>query len=98
MTTDAITVVAKFTFDEAVVGEQRTRLWKVKPSNLRNRSHDCACTVMEITAEQYRQKAQECREHANLATNDVDRAAWLQLAAEWAELAQSLEWRRRRAG
>ena len=35
MTTDAITVVAKFTFDEAVVGEQRTRLWKVKPSNLR---------------------------------------------------------------
>ena len=48
--------------------------------------------------EQYRQKAEECREHARVATDDADRTAWLHLAEDWLELARSVDLRLRRTG
>jgi hypothetical protein len=38
-------------------------------------------------AEHYRQMAKDCRGHAERATNDLDRQAWLRLADDWEKLA-----------
>jgi hypothetical protein len=39
----------------------------------------------------YRMKAEECREHAEQVTSPLDRARWLELAAEWIRLAEDAE-------
>ena len=36
-----------------------------------------------MTEDEYRAKAAEAQAYANRATNDADRAAWLQIAAGW---------------
>jgi hypothetical protein len=46
---------------------------------------------MESNEERYRRKAEECREHASIATDDADRNAWLELAEDWLKLARSIE-------
>jgi hypothetical protein len=40
-----------------------------------------------MTADEYRQKAEECRSQAGKASNAVDKAAWLKLAEDWLHLA-----------
>jgi len=42
-------------------------------------------------ANQYRQKADECREHAVSTRNEQEKAAWLRLAEDWQRLAQSVD-------
>jgi hypothetical protein len=46
---------------------------------------------LETPAQRYRRKAESCRHHAGKAMGAVDREAWLELAADWAKLAQSTE-------
>jgi hypothetical protein len=46
-------------------------------------------------AEHYRRMAMDCRGHAERATNDPDRQAWLPLAEDWDKLAVAAENQRR---
>jgi hypothetical protein len=39
-------------------------------------------------ADQYRRKADECRQAAEMASNGVDKNDWLKLASEWLKLAE----------
>jgi len=39
----------------------------------------------------YRQRTQECRQHADKSTCAEDKAAWLRMAEDWQKLAQGLD-------
>jgi hypothetical protein len=52
---------------------------------------DDPAMTSETAANRYRREAEECRWNADKAMRPVDREAWLQLAAEWAKLAESAE-------
>jgi hypothetical protein len=41
--------------------------------------------------QQYRQKAEECRQHALVAQSPEEKAMWLQVAQEWEKLAERAE-------
>jgi hypothetical protein len=47
--------------------------------------------MSEDRAAEYRHKAEECRFQAGETVRDVDKAAWLGLAADWQLLAESAE-------
>ena len=40
---------------------------------------------------EYRQKAEECRQHAVVAHSPEEKAMWLQVAQEWEKLAAKAE-------
>ena len=42
-------------------------------------------------SDEYRQKAEQCRDHARKSESDHDRAAWQKMADDWQELADSLD-------
>jgi hypothetical protein len=42
-------------------------------------------------ADRYRREAEECRQNAESAIREIDREAWLRLAADWAKLAEGAE-------
>jgi hypothetical protein len=42
----------------------------------------------EPTAADYRKRADECRQKAEAAKNEIDKAIWLRMAEEWLKLAQ----------
>jgi hypothetical protein len=47
--------------------------------------------------QEYRGKAEECRQQAMKAISPSDKAAWLRMAEDWQRLAESIEdkpWRR----
>ena len=46
-------------------------------------------------ADRYRREAEECRQNGRKALREIDREAWLRLAADWAKLADSSELDRR---
>jgi hypothetical protein len=48
-------------------------------------------------AAKYRAQADECRRQAEKAISPRDKEAWLKVAGEWANLAQSVDDRRNRA-
>jgi hypothetical protein len=50
--------------------------------------------MTKTDAERFRKEAEECRELAAKAISQLDREAWLRLAADWIKLAQSAEERR----
>jgi len=45
----------------------------------------------ETPAQRYRREAEECQLQAEAAQRQVDREAWLRLAADWMKLAKSAE-------
>jgi hypothetical protein len=45
----------------------------------------------EERAAEYRKKAEECRQEAARAVNEIDRQNWLTMADEWMALARSAE-------
>ena len=49
----------------------------------------------EFDADRFRQEAEECRKLAASAVSQLDKEAWLRLAADWIELAETAEQRRR---
>jgi hypothetical protein len=50
----------------------------------------------ESDADRFRQEAEECRKLAASAVSQLDKEAWLRLAADWIKLAENAEQRRRR--
>jgi hypothetical protein len=51
--------------------------------------------MTETDAQRFRKQAEECHELAAKAFSQLDREAWLRLAADWIKLAQSAEERHR---
>jgi hypothetical protein len=51
--------------------------------------------MTETDAQRFRKAAQECREQAERAISQLDKEAWLWLAADWIKLAQAAEERHR---
>jgi len=49
----------------------------------------------ETDADRFRQEAEECRRLAERSASQLDKEAWLRLAADWIELAENAEQRRR---
>jgi hypothetical protein len=49
-------------------------------------------------ADQYRREAEECRKLAESAVSELDREAWLRLAADWIKLAEGAEQQYRERG
>ena len=47
--------------------------------------------MAERDADRFRQEAEECRKLADRSVSEVDREAWLALAADWIKLAESLQ-------
>jgi hypothetical protein len=47
--------------------------------------------MIETDADRFRKQAEECRQLAARAINEVDKQAWLRLAADWIKLAQEVE-------
>lgn len=52
-------------------------------------------TFTEMEAERFRREADECRQHAELVRDPVDRGNWLKLAEDWEALANIADKRRR---
>jgi hypothetical protein len=50
--------------------------------------------MIETDADRFREQAEECRQLAAKAIHEVDKQAWLRLAADWIKLAQEVEERR----
>jgi hypothetical protein len=46
-------------------------------------------------ADRFRQEAEECRKLAERSASQLDKEAWLRLAADWIKLAENAEQRRR---
>jgi hypothetical protein len=51
--------------------------------------------MLETDADRFRQEAEECRKLAASALSQLDKEAWLRLAADWINLAENAEQRRR---
>jgi len=47
--------------------------------------------MIETDADRFRKQAEECRQLAAKAINEVDKQAWLRLAADWIKLAQEVK-------
>jgi hypothetical protein len=45
--------------------------------------------VLMGKAEEYRRRAQECRERAENIEDPTEKAAWLQIAAQWERLSEA---------
>jgi hypothetical protein len=52
-------------------------------------------TMSEADAQRFRKAAEECREQAERTISQLDKEAWLRLAADWIKLAQAAEERHR---
>jgi hypothetical protein len=52
--------------------------------------------MTESDADRFRQEAEECRKLAERARSQMDKEAWLRLAADWIKLAEDAELRRER--
>ena len=52
--------------------------------------------MTETDAERFRQEADECRNLAERSASQLDKEAWLRLAADWINLAENAEQRKRR--
>ena len=50
----------------------------------------------ETDADRFRQEANECRKLAERSASQLDKEAWLRLAADWIKLAENAEQGRRR--
>jgi hypothetical protein len=50
----------------------------------------------ETDADRFRQEAEECRRLAERLANQLDKEAWLRLAADWIKLAENAEQRQPR--
>ena len=50
--------------------------------------------AMDADAEKFRREAKKCRQQAKDCLSPPDKEAWLQLAADWMELAEEQERRR----
>jgi hypothetical protein len=70
----------------------RQPLWKSQDSMIENPS------MTEADVVRYRNKAQECLANADEAIHADDKAAWMELARQWSEMAEKSEERRRRGG
>jgi hypothetical protein len=46
-----------------------------------------------MNAVDYRNQAEDCRVKATMSFSQLDKDAWLLLAADWSRLAESTEWR-----
>jgi hypothetical protein len=47
----------------------------------------------QMNAGHYRNQAEDCRVKATMSFSQLDKDAWLVLAADWTRLAESTEWR-----
>jgi hypothetical protein len=52
--------------------------------------------MTETDADRFRKEAEECRRLAERSVSQIDKEAWLRLAADWIRLAENAEERRRR--
>ena len=52
--------------------------------------------MTETDADRFRQEADECRRLAEISPSQLDKEAWLRLAADWIRLAENAEQRRSR--
>jgi len=50
----------------------------------------------ETDAERFREEAEECRMFAERSASQLDKEAWLRLAADWIKLAENAEQRKSR--
>jgi hypothetical protein len=48
----------------------------------------------ETDADRFRQEAEECRQQSHKAVSQLDKEAWLRLAADWIKMAENAEQRR----
>jgi hypothetical protein len=56
----------------------------------------CIIPVAMTDADRFREEAEECRKLAERSASQLDKEAWLRLAADWIKLAENAEQRRRR--
>lgn len=49
--------------------------------------------MSQANVNRYRAHAADCQTQAELSLNQFDKDAWLVLASDWIELAESVEWR-----
>jgi hypothetical protein len=52
--------------------------------------------MTETDADRFRKEAEECRQQSQLTVSQLDKEAWLRLAADWIKLAEDSD--RRRGG
>ena len=52
--------------------------------------------MTETDADRFRQEADECRRLAEISPSQLDKEAWLRLAADWIKLAENAEQQRAR--
>jgi hypothetical protein len=52
--------------------------------------------MTKTDADRFRQEADECRKLAEKSVSQLDKEAWLRLAADWIKLAESAQQRRRK--
>jgi hypothetical protein len=52
--------------------------------------------MTETDADIFRAEAEECRKLAERSVSQIDKEAWLRLAADWIRLAEGAQQRRRR--
>lgn len=57
---------------------------------------DILAGMSDADIARFRAQAEECRPQAERSVRDTDKAAWLQMAGEWDQLAQDAERRRKR--
>jgi hypothetical protein len=50
--------------------------------------------MTETDADRFRQEADECRKLAERSPSQLDKEAWLRLAADWIKLAENADQRR----